>query len=279
MNNNNIRAEFVHKVYKWLATNIRKYDLDIDYGNIEDIEGSVIFACNHSNSHDFYTIQEVFKNNVNIFASYEGLNTMTVLIFKLIDTVLIYRDDKKSCKDGYNKLVDNVKRGNNIIMYPEATWNIHPSKPMLPMKLGVVKLAQETGRPIVPVIFEYVENNKYCNEEMETIDKCVVRFGDPIYVKNGDNLIEKLSDLRDAMATIRWYIWEGQGLYKREDLDVGVFINHDTLKCDNGMFNFKYDWASEEKYILDSNNYIYSNYPINKVIYDDNKKQVLKKIK
>ena len=30
MNNNNIRAEFVHKVYKWLATNIRKYDLDIE---------------------------------------------------------------------------------------------------------------------------------------------------------------------------------------------------------------------------------------------------------
>lgn len=275
----NIKSEIVHKIYRIIATNVRKYPLDVEYSKFVDDSNSVIYACNHSNSHDFYTIQEVFKNNVNIFASYEGLSKMTIRLFNLVDAVLIFRDNKTSCQDGFNKLCFYLNKGNSIIMYPEATWNIHPSKLMLPMKIGVVKLAAITGKPIVPVIFEYLENNEICNSEMDTINKCVVRFGDPIYVNKDDDYIEKLDDLKNSMATIRWNIWESQGLYKREDLDVSVFINHDYLKCEDGMFGFKYDWESEEHYIFGNDDYIYTNYPINKVNYNSNGEQILKRIK
>ena len=57
--------EIVHRVYRQIARSVRKYEIDIDYSNYpSSIDGGVIFACNHSNSHDFYTIQEVFIHNV-----------------------------------------------------------------------------------------------------------------------------------------------------------------------------------------------------------------------
>lgn len=44
-----------------IAPYIRKYDLDI-IGRENIPYNSVLFICNHSNSHDFFTIQEVWND-------------------------------------------------------------------------------------------------------------------------------------------------------------------------------------------------------------------------
>ncbi len=260
--------EIVHRVYRQIARSVRKYEIDIDYSNYPSSnDGGVIFACNHSNSHDFYTIQEVFIHNVIVFAGSEGLDLPSRILFKLVGTVLIDRSNKPSCAKGVEHLIKHLHAGKNIVIFPEATWNIHPSKLLLPMKLGVIKIAQRSERPIVPVIFDYVECLSPCNNEMDIIEKCVVRFGTPIFVGKTDNHIDKLDELREQLATIRWNIWESGGLFKREEIDVETFSAHDQLKCDNGMFGFQYDWQREEQFIYRSDDYIYRDYPVNRVFY------------
>lgn len=63
-----------------------------------------------------------------------------------------------------------LNKGENILMYPEGTWNLTPSKLMLPLYWGVVDLAKVTEAPIIPIVAEY---HQKC---------CYVKFGQPLYM-------------------------------------------------------------------------------------------------
>ena len=95
------------------------------------------------------------------------------------------------------------------------------------------------------------------------IKKCVVMIGKPIYVEIDSDEKTKLEELKEAMATLKWMIYESQPTMKRDELDFQVFSNHDALKMDTKIF--KYDYQKEEKYIYGNNLYMYQDYPINRV--------------
>lgn len=52
------------------------------------------------------------------------------------------------------------------------------------------------GRPIVPIVLEYRGHD------------CYARRGSTIYVTNTDNKQDKIEELSDIMATMKWEIWE-----------------------------------------------------------------------
>lgn len=272
----NIKSSAIHKIYRVIAKYSRKYELEVDYSNLNNIEGPVIFSANHSNAHDFYTAQEIFYKNVNVLGGSDDVDKITYLLFSMVDMIFCDRRDKTSRQKSVEEMKTKLANGNSILLFPESTWNIHPSKLMLPLRMGIVKIAAESGKPIIPIIFEYIDNDIICKDESEMFTKCIVRFGDPIHVSKDDDYEEKLNELRDSMATIRWGIWEEQGQFSRDEIDINVFINHDQIKTHHG--SYIYDWQSEQEYIYGKDDYIYTNYPINKVIYDENGVQVLKKL-
>lgn len=264
INKNNIKEENIHNLFNKLATKIRSYPIIKIYDEEENsIDRPVIFACNHSNSHDYYTVQELFTNMINVLVASDSLSPLTQTLFKASGSILINRDDKISCAEGINELVKKIVNGNDVLIFPESTWNIHPSKIMLPLKKGIIEVAAKSGAPIIPIIFEYVENNNLCSKEKEIYDACIIEFGRPIYVSLDDNYLEKLSELRNSMATLRWDIWSLLGDYKRKDLSAEIYFNHTELKCNTTLF--KYNHIKEEKYIYGSNDYIYKDYPINRI--------------
>ena len=89
-----------------------------------------------------------------------------------------------------------LRKGANLIIFPEGTWNLTPSKPMLPLYWGVIDIARYSGKPIIPVILEYTDK------------KCYVAFGSPMYISQGDDKGEKIKELSDIMAALKWQIWE-----------------------------------------------------------------------
>ncbi len=50
----------IHEIYQALAKSIRKYELEV-LGQENILDDTCIFACNHSNSHDYYTLQEIAR--------------------------------------------------------------------------------------------------------------------------------------------------------------------------------------------------------------------------
>lgn len=71
-----------------------------------------------------------------------------------------------------------------------------PSKPMLPLNWGAIELAKKAGVPIIPLIAEYHP------------DCCYVKFGEPIYIDSEMDKKNGIQQVEDAMATLKWDIWE-----------------------------------------------------------------------
>ena len=250
----------VFRLLHRIAPFLRNYDFEIK-GNLPDISNPYIFVCNHSNSRDFYTICEVFPEIVHPLAASDSLNTVTQLLFTVAGVVLMDRNKKADGKKAIDSLIRCIQRKESVIIYPEATWNLHPCKPMLPMKHGPAVIAQKAGIPIIPVIFEYIDSDDGIQENSIRYKKVIVTFGEARNVGIQDNVDMVTTEIRDDLSEIRWKIWEECGICERQKLDVEQQKKKQQLQI-HGK-DFQYFPEYEEKYILGFGNPVYEEYPIN----------------
>ena len=140
---------FLHPVMlKALASQV-KFDLTVD-GQIPDNQ-QCIFIANHYGYHDAPTAARIIKKHVYVLVSVIDRKTLGGVAFNLNGVVWINRLDKADRLRAKNELIDHLRAGHDILMYPEATWNLTPALPMLPMNWGVIKLSKESGVPICPI--------------------------------------------------------------------------------------------------------------------------------
>lgn len=78
---------------------------------------------------------------------------------------------------------------------------------MLPLYWGIIDIAGETNRPIIPLVLEYRERD------------CYAKFGTPIYVAQADPKRDKIRELSEKMATLKWELWELFPMTSRQELD------------------------------------------------------------
>lgn len=140
------------------------------------VSGAKIFAMNHSNCHDAPIAGESIKEHCFILVGKQRLELMDKIFFFLNGTIFVDRKNKNSRRNSVHKMMNLLNKRENILMYPEGTWNLTPSKPMLPLYWGIVDLAKATGVPIIPIVAEYHQ------------DCCYVKFGKPLYI---DKRIDK----------------------------------------------------------------------------------------
>lgn len=160
------------------------------------IEKNAIYAVNHSCSHDFPITCEVIRRHTYVLAAKQRLRLIDYVCFVLNGVVWVDRNDRQSKLRAVEQMVRLLDKGENVCIYPEGTWNLTPSKPLLPLYWGIIGLAGRTGVPIVPVVLEYRE------------DSCYVKFGQALTVKEPENKQDKINALEDALATLKWDIWE-----------------------------------------------------------------------
>lgn len=170
-----------------------------------------IFICNHSNSHDFFTIIEAFGKigrKVTPFGASDCLNFLTKQLFKLGDVTMIDRNSRDSSMNGMLELCRKILEGKCAIVFGESTWNLHPILPMQPIKIGVTNIAKITEKVIIPTIFEYVEVNDVCEKENELYKKCIVLFGHSISVTIEENIYKKTKEIQSIMESMRQRLWK-----------------------------------------------------------------------
>lgn len=157
----------------------------------------VIFSANHTNANDFPALGQSIKKHCFILADYTMINDPVVSLANRINgCVYIDRKSKKSAANAFAQCVDGVECGYSMIIFPESTWNLTKSMPILPRYWGDVRIAQETGSPIVPVIMVY------CGKI------CLMKFGKRIYVSKEDSVAEKDREVYNAMVALRKEIEE-----------------------------------------------------------------------
>lgn len=167
---------------------------------------NVLYAVNHSCKYDFPIVSEVIGTHTCVLAGKQKLRLVDYIGFILNGVVWVDRDSRKSKKQAFQKMLSCLKKGLNMCIFPEATWNLTPSSPMLPMYWGIVDLAKQSGCPIVPLVLEFREN------------ECYAMFGEPIYCSPEDGKQEKFEELTEIMATLKWDIWEMFPRVNRNDI-------------------------------------------------------------
>lgn len=249
----NVGHELITKIYPIL----RNYDYEI-FGmeNIPD-NGNALFMCNHSNSHDFFTAHEIFEKigiNVSVLAALDDLNLITKLLFQLSDATLLDRLDKCSIEKAICEYSIKLLSGSAGVMFGEATWNLHPYRPMQKIKIGGSKIAAITEKWIVPTIFEYVEVPKMCLKESELYSKCVVKFEKPIRIQREDSLVSQTNTLQAIMEQSRLRLWKQFGIERTSDsINPEMYLNHTYLKK-YGAFGYTYHSEEESAFLFSKNN-------------------------
>ena len=171
---------------KYRRIHIKKYGFDIS-----NIGQPVIFVANHSNGYDFPTISRVIKKHFFILADHTMKNDFVVNILNQLNgCVYVDRNDKASRNISRQSLIDLLKHRNNILLFPEGTWNLRPAELLLPLNWGVIGISNELKIPIIPLGVIYSQNNAY------------VEIGNPYYPT--DNLAYEINVLKDIMATLLW---------------------------------------------------------------------------
>lgn len=114
----------------------------------------IIYVCSHAFKDDvlntLVTIEDdayVVFGNIDLF-----FNTLDGFFLWVYGTQLVDRYDKESRHAMKNKMEKIIELGNNIIIFPEATWNMSPNNLMEKFHWGFYDIAYKYNAQVVPVL-------------------------------------------------------------------------------------------------------------------------------
>ena len=284
---NSHQFSFGQDLIKVLYPFIRNYEIEIQgEENIPKGE-QVLFVANHSNSHDIFTAYELFsilQRRGSVMVATDCLNLFVTNIFNISNATLLDRRNKKERENSVLALSKKILGGSDGLIFGEGTWNIHPILPMHNIKNGAAKVSLITQVPVVPVIFEYIENNDFVSSDRELYEKCVIRFGKPIMINYNDTLSSQSKQIQERMIILRKQMWSTYGIRREKitDIDPSMYVNHTYAKKFEAL-GFSYNSKIEQEYLLFLANELHENeYTINRtgefVPGITNKKSELRKI-
>lgn len=200
--------------------------------SMPEIEGNKIFAINHSCVLDGPVSCDVIKDHFYFLVGKQSLELIDRIFFALNGVVYVDRKSKNNKKKSSQKMLKILQGGKSLLICPEGTWNLTPSKPMLPLNWGIIDLAKQTGVPIIPLILEY------------HADCCYAKYGEPIYIKKEMDKQVGIGQLEEAMATLKWDIWERFPVQKRTDEMKAEFEEMVQKRVvEYRKFNFEYEMS------------------------------------
>lgn len=256
-----VRSKGCSKLITLIAPLLRNFPIEIRGEENIPKDSTVVFVGNHSNSHDFFVIKEALarvKRPVSPLAARDGLNFLSRFIFYLGDITFIKRTDKESIENGILNICSKIMNGTNGFIMGEATWNLHPTLPMQKVKAGAAQISLITNKPIVPVIFEYIEVPRICKKEKELYTKCVVWFGTPIDVTAEKSIFLQSEEIQESMESMRRKLWTEFGVVRDsiDDIDKEIYLNHLYLKKFKAI-GCKYPSERESRFLLEKENEYY----------------------
>lgn len=167
--------------------------------------GQVIYACTHIGENDLEDIYEVLGKACWWFIGDPCIlyKSLSGLLLYLNGQIFMEVADKADRHIAYLRAVELLKKGGSLMIFPEGARNGSENLPVMPLFSGTAKMSRETNIRIVPVAIEQYDR------------KFIIKFGQALFPENYCNDTEMTRDLRDALATLKWDIWESEGIQSR----------------------------------------------------------------
>lgn len=172
----------------------------------------IIFAVTHVGKFDIEVVSEAIKDHYYLLSGdYEHIQGTVDALFLGINGVLYFNQKVKSDREAVSqKMIMHLRSGGNLMYFPEGTWNLSPNLPVLPCYWGIVEIAQKGNAIIVPIAAEQSGKHFKIN-----IGK---NFDMQVYASDTTGKSIAINALRDALATLKWEIWESGTPLKRAEV-------------------------------------------------------------
>ncbi|MBS6196026.1 MAG: 1-acyl-sn-glycerol-3-phosphate acyltransferase [Clostridiales bacterium] len=177
-------------------------------GNQRKYKKPVIYACTHIGENDLENIYEKISRGCWWFVGDPCIlyKNISGLWLYLNGCILLETGDKVDRHIAYRRAVELLKGGGSLMIFPEGARNGTENLPVMELFPGAVKMSIETDTPIVPVGIEQYDR------------RFVINFGEALSPVEYPVQEEFKVVLRDAMATLKWEIWEREGIQSRSNL-------------------------------------------------------------
>ena len=189
---------------------------------LENISNPTIFVCNHLSNSDGLILSRLLKDKDITFVAGMKLssNPITNLGINIVKTITI----NPCCadKEAMTKIINTIKIGNNVLIFPEGTRSRVSS--MINAKRGILLIAKLTKATIIPIGIYGTEKLLPISElgmssERFNYAKVNVKIGNPIELlareKDEGKIDYDLRSLNCIMQSIAILIPEKyRGVYK-----------------------------------------------------------------
>lgn len=199
----------------------------------------IVFVVSHIGKYDFEIINEFVHKHFHVIASdfmnmYGNINGL----FMQANGVIFVDVDSKSDRENSRKMMLKVlEAGDNMMIFPEGTWNLSENEIIRDIHFGAVDIALEKRAGIIPIGVEQYGKRFVVNvgkifdpsvikEKITTIPYC--ELGTKGKAEQDMKLLIKTTatqELRDRLATLKFEIWEREGITKRESIPYNYWQN------------------------------------------------------
>ncbi len=200
--------EPVFRTLELIATGLtRAQGMRLTFEGVENIpaSGGAILTINHTAYTDFLAaslgVYQAGRRTRYMIKS----EVMDIAIMRfLVNQTKSVPVDRSAGREAYAQAVEGLRDGEIIAMYPEST--ISRSFELKEFKTGAVRMAAESGRPIIPAIV-WGAQRQWTKTEPKRRDMgrkhipVTVRFGTPIVVPVDDDPETATKNLREVMTT------------------------------------------------------------------------------
>lgn len=179
--------KIVRPLLKWV---MRLY-FHPKYIGLENVpkNGRFILAANHKNNMDCILLISSTKRVIHFLGKEELFHGAKSVIFKNIGIIPVNR--KIHDKNALSKAIECLEKDMVIGIFPEGTFN-ESGNPILPFKIGCVKMASETNSQIIPCIIK--GDYKFRSKNL------TIEFLKPVYVESVEDLTKENEKLMDIFT-------------------------------------------------------------------------------
>ena len=168
----------------------------------------IIFAVSHIGKWDIEILYEQIPYHYYLVVS-DFINTYGRIggcFFNANGAIWVNEDSKQDKANTKEWMKQILKQGNNIMIFPEGTWNLSENEIIRDIAYGTADAAIETGAAIIPIAVE------------QYVNRFVINIGDSLSFADFADKMNLTVALRDILAALKWEIWEREGIQSRAEL-------------------------------------------------------------
>ncbi len=206
-------------------------------------DDKVIYACTHAFYDDIvFSMKLAGRHTYLLYGNLKDFyNTFHGIGLWINGVILVDRNSLLSRKSSIEKMIYTIDNGGNIIMFPEGTWNLDDSLPVLELHLGIYEVAKSTNAKIVPIA-TYQDNNITYSKRGKVFDITEIDEDTYNYIIDSQlKLINKCIDLliynTDIEMDIKRYLILMINILKEERDTDKVEVYAETLR--NRVIDYK----------------------------------------